>query len=318
MGPADRPLVEEGVTVAVGDPLLERARDVSTMRLRLANPDPPEPGETIDPSRLPATGGAPRRFRQADRATVLYVGSDGRSHLAVRRSLDTVNSVIAGVVEVVDATGIGIRSAGDGIPAAVAWGQSVRGPLLIAVATPDAELRASAIDVAAAGSIVVAGARVDIEALTRARALGVRGIICGGLVGKELRQLEASEERQRASIHPIAPFGLLLLDGYGRRPIPAPWWDVLSANAGKEAAIVTDSPLLVLDQAIGRLVGQSVVRVTAGDDLGREGRLLDLRGLVRVAGGGYLPGGLVALQGLSPSDPPERRVMPLTDLERLD
>jgi len=33
------------------------------------------------------------------------------------------------------------------------------------VSTPDAELRASSIDVGAAGTIVVAGARVDIEAL---------------------------------------------------------------------------------------------------------------------------------------------------------
>ena len=318
LGPADRALVERGAAVAVGDPLLERAREVTQAHIHVGSRGALDPGEMVDPSLLPVLRPAQRRFRTVERATVLYVGFDGEAHLALRRAPETVVSVIDGTVETVDGTAIAIRATGDAIPAEVAWGQPVRGTLLFAVASPDAELRASAIDVAAAGCIVVAGARVDIEALTRARALGVRGIICGGLIGKELRQLEASEERQRASIHPVAPFGLLLLDGYGRRPIPGPWWDALRASAGREAAIVIDPPMVVIDQDLGRAETSGLVRVTAGEDLGREGRLLDLRGLVRASGGGYLPSGLVALHGRSPSDPPERRVLPLTDLERLD
>ena len=343
LGPADRPLVSVGATIGVGDPLLERVHDVSHAQvsevtgpeatgpeaigpqgtgsgataLQAARP-PLEPGQEVDGAVLLSLNRGRRRFRQGDRATVLYRGTDGRAHLAVGRAPETVTSVIAGTVIAVDGSGIDVRADGDGIPAAVAWGQPVRGPLLIAVASPDGELRASAVDVAAAGSIIVAGARIDIEALTRARALGVRGVICGGLIGKELRQLEAAEARQRASIHPVAPFGLLLLDGYGRRPIPGPWWDALTSAAGRDVTINPDPPLVVLDSGVVRPATQGTVRVVAGDDLGREGRLLDIRGMVRVTGGTYLPSGLVALHGRTPSDPPERRVLPLTDLERLD
>jgi hypothetical protein len=229
-----------------------------------------------------------------------------------------VPSVVNGVVESVDGRGISVRAEADGLPGAIRWGRSVRGPLMLAVSRPDGDLRASAIDVAAAGSIVVAGARVDIEAITRARALGVRGIICGGLMGKELRQLEASEARQRASIHPLAPFAVLVLDGYGRRPIPGPAWDALSAAAGRDVSIVADPPLVLFEPGVGRRTTAELVRVTAGPYLGREGRLLDLRGQLRGAGGLYLPSGLVSLDGRTPSDPLERRTIALADLERLD
>ncbi|MEO7117876.1 MAG: hypothetical protein ABIZ34_02765 [Candidatus Limnocylindrales bacterium] len=318
LGPADRALVVRGAEIAVGDPLLERARSVTQAHVHVGSRGALEPGEMVEPSLLPVARTARRRFRANERAMVLYVGPDGEAHLALRRSPETVTSVIDGTVESVDGSGVTVRAAGDAIPAAVAWGQPVRGTLLFAVSSPDAELRATAIDVAAAGCIVVAGARVDIEALTRARALGVRGIICGGLIGKELRQLEASEERQRASIHPVAPFGLLLLDGYGRRPIPADWWDELSSSAGQLASIITEPPMVVLEPRPSRAASRGVVRVTAGDHLGREGHLLDLRGLVRMRSGGYLPGGLVELRGRGRSEPSERRVLPLTDLERLD
>ena len=111
---------------------------------------------------------------------------------------------------------------------------------MLGVTSPDAELRASAIDIAAAGSVLVAGARLDIEALTRARAIGVAGIICGGLVGRELRQLEESDQRQRAALHSTTPFAVIALDGYGRRIVPALAWELLVAAAGRPTGLFPD------------------------------------------------------------------------------
>ena len=129
----------------------------------------------------------------------------------------TLASPVDGEVEELGAGHIGLRAAGVGLVGRIGWGQPVHGRLMLGVSSPDAELRASAIDIAAAGSILVAGARLDIEALTRARAIGVAGIICGGLVGRELRQLEESDQRQRAALHSTTPFAVIALDGYGRR-----------------------------------------------------------------------------------------------------
>lgn len=243
------------------------------------------------------------------------------THIVVSRPAtagEEARSVVSGVVESVDGRGIAVRAGGDGLPGTICWGRSVRGPLMLGVAAPDGELRASAIDAAAAGSIVVAGARVDIETITRARALGVRGIICGGLLGKDLRQLEASEARQRVSIQPLAPFAVLVLDGYGVRPIAGPAWVALGAAAGGQVSIVAHPPHVLLDAGVARQMSVGLVRVTAGPDLGREGRLLELCGQIRAKGGAYLPTGLVSLDGRDPSDPVERKTIALADLERLD
>ena len=248
-------------------------------------------------------------FEHVDDDRVAASGSDTR---------DQALSVLSGVVESVDGRGISVRAEGDGLPGVFCWGRSVRGPLIVAVATPEDGLRASVIDMATAGSIVVGGARVDIEAITRARALGVRGIICGGLLGKDLRQLETSEARQRLSIQPLPPFALLVLEGYGRRPIAGPAWDALSAAAGREVSIVTDPPHVLLDRGVALRMSRGLVRVTAGRDLGREGRLVELRGQVRASGGAYLPAGLVSLESRNASEPVERRIIALADLERLD
>ena len=52
--------------------------------------------------------------------------------------------------------------------------------------------------------------------------MGVRGVIVGGLAGKERRDFLASEARQRAALHRLPPFAVLVLDGVMRRPIAGP------------------------------------------------------------------------------------------------
>ena len=89
-----------------------------------------------------------------------------------------------------------------------------------------------------AGTILVVGARIDAEALTRARAMGVRGVIVAALAGKERRDFLASEARQRAALHRLPPFAVLVLDGAIRRPIASPVAAILEALVGTTVAIV--------------------------------------------------------------------------------
>ena len=171
---------------------------------------------------------------------------------------------------------------------------------ILAVSSPDAELRSGAVDISAAGAILVAGARLDIEALTRARAIGVAGIICGGVVGRELQQVEESDQRQRASVHALTPFAILALDGFGRRPIPTLAWDLLAAAAADErlVGILPDARLAVVGGEPSTLPVSDwpadAVRVAAGDGAGRTGRLVGLAGPVRRPGGIYQSAGYVA------------------------
>jgi hypothetical protein len=315
LGPSDRPLVAVGDEVAVDQALIDRGRDVSVAEVRVTRGTPlPEPGSWYG---TPSPDGPRGRAARAPAGIVLFHTPDGRIRLAVARYRDTVVSPIRGTVASVDAGAIGVSAAGFAIPGSVAWGQAVSGPLRSAVPDPDAELRSSAVDVGAAGAVLVAGARLDIEALTRARAIGVRGIITGGLIGKELRQLEASDARQRASLHAATPFGLVVLDGYGRRPIPDAHWRVLQASAGQQVALLMDPPMVVLD-ADPEASPPAGVRVAAGEAMGDEAALLGLAGPVRQRAGLYQSAALVGIDRSDETGDVERLAVPTADLERFE
>ncbi len=155
-------------------------------------------------------------------------------------------SPIRGVVVEASAARLVLEADGVALPGTLAAGEPTHGELVMAVAGPDGELPPSAIDVGSHGAILVAGARIDLEALGRARAMGVRGVVVGGLVSRDLRGFRASEVRQRAALHGGPPFAVLVLDGYGKRPIAPSIWARLLAAAGREVAIGVDPPHLLL------------------------------------------------------------------------
>lgn len=317
---ADRVLVDAGAAIAVGQPLLERCREavVADIGTRAAWASL-KPGDIVDAAQLEGVGGGSHGPRPGDRARFLFHGPDGRDRVALGRHIAIVTSPVDGSVDSITSGVVSLRAKGLGIQVDIGWGQPVSGPLVIGVPSPEAELRASAVDIGSAGAIVVAGARLDIEALTRARAIGAAGIICGGIVGRELRQLEESDRRQRAALHASAPFALIALDGYGRRPIPGPLWDLFLAAAGRRVGLVPEAHLVVVGgdpqpllEACAR--EPQAVRICGGEGLGLEGRLVGLAGPIRLPGGLYAPGGFVDLPG--PEGLPIRRVVALADLER--
>ncbi|HET7678147.1 MAG TPA: hypothetical protein VFK38_09890 [Candidatus Limnocylindrales bacterium] len=315
--PGDRPLVAAGDHVVLGEPLLERLRDAAAVerRLPLGLPEP-SPGDTVEPDQV-APGGVRRGTRTEGPGRVLYLAPGRRLLVAVGRHSDVFPAPFAGTVESVDRVALVLRADGTGLPGAFAAGAASSGRLVVAVERPDAELPASALDVASEGAILVAGARIDVEAISRARAMGVRGLVVGGVVGRDLKAFVASEARQRAGLHTGLPFGLLVLDGFGKRPIPGVLWRALLAAEGHQVAIVGDPALLVLEPTAPLPAPEpETIRVAAGELAGREGRLLALLGRRRLPAGARQHAALVALAADGPGRPALRVALPLSDLER--
>src|SRR5207253_11299414 len=104
----------------------------------------------------------------------------------------------AGIVrDVRPGMGILLQAAGSALEGVRAIGAPARGRLEIATGTEN-DVRAGGLDVGRAGTILVMGGRLDAEMLTRARAMGIRGIVVGSLTAKDLRDFAASEAPQRA------------------------------------------------------------------------------------------------------------------------
>jgi hypothetical protein len=314
LSPGDRILVGVGEPVTAGLGLAERRRDP---RLEVGPPTVADEGDA-------AAGLAPgdwwagdghesgvmlRRRRPRTPAGEVLLAEAGRWQVIAGDHTELLEAPAAGIVrDVVAGRGIGISLAGYGIPGAFAAGGPTRGRLELVAG--EAGLRGS-LDVGRAGSILVVGGRLDSETISRARAMGVRGIVVPGLAGKDLRDLVASEARQRASLQAIAPFAVLVLDGTFRRPIPTPLQRLFESLDGREVGFVSDTPLLVVDPPLDRpSPPEGWVRIRHGELAGREGRWHAAAGRRRFPAGVHLEAATIEL------DDGAFVVVPLPDLER--
>ena len=315
LAPGDRALVAVGDTVVAGAPIAERLRDARLAEL--------PPGAVADGARIgdrwtaaDASAGRGRRGGIGVEAGELLYEHAGRWLVAGGDHTESVETPVAGVVrEVRPGVGIRVEAQGRALPGIEALGDPTVGRLSLGGDRGDVRhgrLRSTSLDVGLAGTILIIGSRVDAEALTRARAMGVRGVVVSGLAGKERRDFLASERRQRAALHRLPPFAVLILDGVIRRPIAGPIAAILEALAGSTVAISVDPPALVFDapELDIALPPADHVRVRAGEHAGEEGRWAGLAGIRRFAGGTFLEAGWVAFGDGEP------RAIPLADLER--
>jgi hypothetical protein len=274
---------------------------------------PPVPGKWWvggDERRGKATGRREPRMRVG--GTLLFE-LEGRWHAAAGEHHDFMQAPTPGtVVDARNGIVVTLRAAGAAIAGVAAEGSPTRGTLDVPKLV-DGELRDATLDVGKAGAIVVAGGRISAEALTRARAMSIRGMVAGALGWGELRDLAASEARQRAGLHNMPPFAVLALDGHQRRPIATPILNLLTSLAGREVAIVSDPPLLLLDALDVPLpeMPPDWVRVRSGPHAGREGRWLGSAGLYRFRAGIHLEAAKVRL-----GEDKEPTIVALADLER--
>ncbi len=316
-GPGDRILVAPGDPITPGLVVAEHQRDPRVE----AGPPMTAPGllGSLETALHPGdwwagdgheSAGPLRRRQPRSAAGELLHPAGPRWRIAGGDHVDPLESPVTGTVSaVVPGQGIVVAVVGRAVPGAFAAGIPTRGRL--EHVPGEAGLRA-ALDVGRAGAILVVDGRIDSEAIIRARAMGVRGVVVAGLAAKDLRDLRGSEARQRASLQPLAPFAVLALEGTARRPLPGPLVALVAALEGREVAIVLDPPLLVFDPSVGEIpsVAPDRVRIRGGSRAGAEGRWLGSVGLRRFAGGVHLEAGSVAL------DEGGVEVVPLADLER--
>lgn len=304
--PGDRALVKEGEAVGRGQPILEHYREPRTLVVAAQS------GEGHQP--LPGDRAAPLGSRAQDGQHLdgeFLFRSGGRWRIASGERPEPLESPVAGVVhEVRPGAGVTVRSTANAIIGRTALAGPSWGKLQVATG-PDGELRAQHVDVGMAGSIIVAGARMDAEALTRARAVGIRGVVVAALGVKEQRDFLASERRGRAAVHGLPPFGILVLDGASRRPIASPLMALFEAIEGTMVAIVGDPAALVIDDPSILLPTPppDLVRVRSGPLAGAEGTWAGLAGPRRFPAGVTLEAAFVRFGGRPPV------AIPLGDLE---
>ncbi|HET9879934.1 MAG TPA: hypothetical protein VFQ81_11620 [Candidatus Limnocylindria bacterium] len=156
---------------------------------------------------------------------------------------------VAGRVRAVERRSISIEVPGAVLRGIAGSGEAVHGELVVAVHEPGEELRAAAIDVAKAGRIVVGGSRASAETLIRARAMGVAGIVLGGVLDKELRDFESIQRRRREMGGMTGAFALILVEGFGKVGFDPPLFEWFRRQSGRMASLIGAERVLYVHEA---------------------------------------------------------------------
>jgi hypothetical protein len=254
------PMVEPGQPVEPAEVLATRrppgpgATLPIAARLRRSAEDAAEcvlvaPGTTVDAGEVIARDGS-REVRAPEASLYLgYDRDDGSALLAPLLGTEPILGHVRGEVTDVRPDAIEVRVNGALLGGVGGSGTAVHGELRVAVHEPAEELRASAIDVEATGRILVGGSRASAETLTRARAMGVAGIVLGGILDKELRDFEATQRRRRQVGAAEGSFAVLLLEGYGKVGVDPALFAWFRANQGRMASLFGDTARLYVYDA---------------------------------------------------------------------
>ena len=160
-------------------------------------------------------------------------------------------------------------------------GEAVHGDLVVGVPGPEDELRAAAIDAGATGKILVGGSRASAETLTRARAMGVAGMVLGVVLDKELRDFEVIQARRREAGGMRGSFGILLVEGFGKVGIDPQLFAWFGTHVGRMASLFGADGLLYVYDAAAPPKRRALARV--GDRIVAHRRPFQGRGGVLVA-----------------------------------
>ncbi|HEX6140280.1 MAG TPA: hypothetical protein VF013_07460 [Candidatus Limnocylindria bacterium] len=255
------PTVSVGSRVQPEEVLAVRRRSGSPLRISLAGTlrrRPAEvaqyllvhPGARLDAGDAIAREPGGREVRAPAAGLLLSISpTDGSALLAPLGEEEPVIGHVRGSVRAVDEAAITIEVPGALVRGVGGTGEAVHGELVVAVHDPFEELRAAAIDVGATGRIVVGGSRASAETLTRARAMGVAGIVLGGVLDKELRDFEAIQRRRREIGGLTGSFGVMLLEGFGKVGIDPQRFAWFRAHAGHVASLFGSEGLLYVHDA---------------------------------------------------------------------
>jgi hypothetical protein len=189
-----------------------------------------------------------RRFARSVTAPIdgrlLHVTVDGDLYIAPIVDRWIVRATLDGIVSRSDDAMVEIEGEAWCVQGAAAYGPDAIGELTLGVDGPNADLAPPRIDVRLFGRIIVGGARVSAEVITRAHACGIAGLVAGGVPPAGLRVVYGDAVTASGSPSRDDRPTVLCLIGFGSASLPRAVYDTFAALAGARAAIHTASARL--------------------------------------------------------------------------
>jgi hypothetical protein len=175
---------------------------------------------------------------------LIQIGADGDLYFAPVVGRWVARSALDGVVTRSDDARVSLEGEAWSLQGVAAYGPDAAGELTLGIASAADELAPAKLDVRLGGRIMIGGARVSAETITRAHACGIAALVAGGanaaglrlVFGEQLRAGGAPTREDRPTV--------LCLFGFGTTRLPEGLFDALARFSGARAAIHTASARL--------------------------------------------------------------------------
>ncbi len=141
------------------------------------------------------------------------------------------------VAEVHPEQGVTVESTCSLVQGIFGIGGETSGELVMGVKAPDQPLLPEQLTPSMKGKVVVGGAFLSAATMTRAKELGIVGLVVGGIHDKDLRALLGYDLGVAITGTEQVGFTLILTEGFGTIPMAPKTFALLSAHAGQKASI---------------------------------------------------------------------------------
>jgi hypothetical protein len=153
------------------------------------------------------------------------------------RVLELQAYVDGAIVDTIPQQGVVVETTCSLVQGIFGIGGETSGEIAMAVKAADEPLTPSHLTSAMKGKIVVGGSFLSADAMKQAKAVGVAGLVVGGIHDEDLRALLGYDLGVAITGTEQVGFTLILTEGFGTIPMAANTFKLLSAHAGRQASI---------------------------------------------------------------------------------
>ena len=153
------------------------------------------------------------------------------------RVLDLLAYVDGVIVDTIPQQGVVVETTCSLVQGIFGIGGETSGEIVMAVKAPDEPLTPSLLTAAMKGKVVVGGSFLSADAMRQAKAVGVAGLVVGGIHDEDLRALLGYDLGVAITGTEQVGFTLILTEGFGTIPMAAKTFKLLLAHAGRQASI---------------------------------------------------------------------------------
>jgi hypothetical protein len=149
-----------------------------------------------------------------------------------------VDAYIDGLVtSVIPGEGVVVEADGAFIQGIFGVGGETKGELQFVTDDPARELTPEALNESHRGKIVVGGSRIDTPAIDRARQLGIKAVVVGGIDDDVLRKLLGYDLGVAITGHEALGLTLVVTEGFGRMAVANRTFGLLQKLQGHKASV---------------------------------------------------------------------------------